>query len=87
MVLEIKAPVAVHKGTAGVALARALGADRAPGGVFAAGDDVTDEDLFRAVRAEVARSVTVRVGAGESAAEWRADGTPELVELLRAVAG
>jgi trehalose-phosphatase len=87
MVLEIKAPAGVNKGTAGVALARSLGADRAPGGVFAAGDDVTDEDLFRAVRAEVARSVTVRVGAGESAAEWRADGTAELVELLRAVAG
>jgi trehalose-phosphatase len=87
MVLEVKAPADVNKGTAGVALARSLGADRAPGGVFAAGDDVTDEDLFRAVRAEVARSVTVRVGAGESAAEWRADGTAALVEVLRAVAG
>jgi trehalose-phosphatase len=83
-VVELRAPVAVDKGTAAVALARALGAERPGGAAFAAGDDVTDEDLFRRARAELPRALTVRVGdAGvATAAEFRVDDPPAVAALL-----
>jgi trehalose-phosphatase len=61
-VVELRPPLAVDKGIASVELARSLGAMRG-GSVLYAGDDRTDEDAFRALRAEYDRSVTVRVGA------------------------
>jgi trehalose-phosphatase len=86
-VVELRAPAAVDKGTAAVALARALGADAPTGAALAAGDDVTDEDMFRRARAELPRAVTVRVGpAGvETAAEHRADDPPAVAALLAAL--
>lgn len=86
-VVELKAPVAVDKGTAALTLARALGADGPAGAAFAAGDDVTDEDLFRRLRAELPRAHTVRVGpAGvATAAEYRAEDPPAFAALLAAL--
>ena len=86
-VVELRAPVAVDKGTAAVALARALGADGPGGAVLAAGDDVTDEDLFRRARAELPQAVTVRVGAPgvATAAEYRATDPPGVAALLEAL--
>ncbi len=47
--------------------------------VIAAGDDTTDEDMFRALPDE---AVTVKVGQGVSAARYRVDGVRALRELI-----
>lgn len=66
-VLELRPPVDVHKGSAAVALATRLAGDERPA-VLAVGDDRTDEDMFRAVRARWPDAVTVRVGANDDGA-------------------
>jgi trehalose 6-phosphate synthase/phosphatase len=50
--------------------------------IFAAGDDVTDEDLFAAVGDE---GYTVKVGIGRSRAGFALDNPRDVVELLRAL--
>ncbi len=90
-IVELRAAAAVDKGTAGVALARALGADAPAAGVFAAGDDVTDEDLFRRLadaRLGARAPVTVRVGAPDAptAAAFRAPDPAALQALLAELA-
>ena len=59
MVYELRPPVAVNKGTAAVGLLTRL-AGRA-GVALYAGDDRTDEDAFRALRAARPDSVTIRI--------------------------
>lgn len=91
MVVELRAPVAVDKGTAGVALARALGADAPAAAVLAAGDDVTDEDLFRHLGEawpEPGRMFTVRVGSPDvpTAAAYRVADPEAFRGVLAAVA-
>ena len=91
MVVELRAPVAVDKGTAGVALARALGAGGPHGAVLAAGDDVTDEDLFRRLAeawSDPGRVFTVRVGAPDTptAAAYRVPDPEAFRAALTAVA-
>lgn len=76
----------VGKGVALVALAEELGVDA----VFYAGDDVTDEQGFAALADDAdagraARRLTVRVGDGETAAQFRVTDEPGLVEVLRAM--
>lgn len=61
-IFELRPPVRVDKGTASVALAERLGALASGASLFFAGDDVTDEDAARALRAASPDSVTVRVG-------------------------
>lgn len=61
MVLEVRPPVSVDKGTAVFSLARALGGLAEDASLLFAGDDRTDEDAFRMLRARDARPVTVRV--------------------------
>jgi len=79
MVLEIRPPVEVHKGTAVLHLARQLGvwadAERGGGGgggggqgaVLYVGDDRTDEDAFRLLRERWPRAITARVSSGDAA--------------------
>lgn len=62
MVLELRPPVAVDKGTASLALAESLGMGRERGGLLFLGDDRTDEDAFRALRERYPQAVTARVG-------------------------
>lgn len=74
----------VGKGVALVALAAELGVDA----VFYAGDDVTDEQGFAALAQDpdgqrAARRLTVRVGPGETSAEFRVPDEPALVEVFR----
>ncbi|MFX0538882.1 trehalose-phosphatase [Ornithinimicrobium sp. Y1847] len=74
----------VGKGAALVDLADELAVDA----VFYAGDDVTDEHAFAALaanddEARSARRLTVRVGEGETAAQFRVEDEPHLVELFR----
>jgi trehalose 6-phosphate phosphatase len=89
MVFELRPPVRVDKGTAVLRLARHLGADAPGAAALFAGDDVTDEDAFRALRAELPGAVTIRVapeddaGAPTTAAEFTAPGLGALRELLR----
>lgn len=82
MVVEVRPPIDVDKGTA--ALEFALRREALPtGSVLYAGDDRTDEDAFRALR-PAGRAVTIRVGsdADESAAEFTLSSSAELGELL-----
>jgi trehalose 6-phosphate phosphatase len=61
-VLELRPPIEVNKGTAAVELAGSLGALHDDAALLCAGDDRTDEDMFREVRRAQPRCVTVRVG-------------------------
>ena len=86
-VLEFKAPVAVDKGTATLALLARWGVtgpaadDRAA--VLAAGDDTTDEHLFQALHDTVPTAYTVRVGDHHPTwAEYRVDAPPGLAAFL-----
>ena len=82
-VLELRPPIAVDKGTAALELAESLGATHDDASLFAAGDDRTDEDLFRALRQRQPRAVTVRVGdAASTEAEFSVPDTDAMRELL-----
>lgn len=85
--LELRPPVRVDKGTASLEVADQLGALGANASLLCAGDDRTDEDMFRAVRTRQPRAVTVHVtGDGgpssETAAEFSVPGTAAMEELL-----
>lgn len=84
MVFELKGAADVDKGTASVALAERLGALRPRGGVLYVGDDRTDEDAFRRLRAAADRAVTIRVGSADQPthAEWRVDAPADVHALL-----
>jgi trehalose 6-phosphate phosphatase len=86
LITEIRPPVAVHKGTAVLALAEELGGGAPTAAFFFAGDDVTDEDAFEHLRARYPAAVTVHVGSRpDTAAEFRVPDAPALRELLAAV--
>lgn len=70
--------VRADKGTALVALRDEVGADV----VTYVGDDVTDEDAFRALGPD---DLTVKVGPGETAARFRVDSPEDAAEVLRLV--
>ena len=86
LVTEIRPPVAIHKGTAVLALADEL-AGGAPGAAFFfAGDDVTDEDAFEQLRGRHPGGVTVHVGSRpDTSAEFQVADVGALRELLAAV--
>lgn len=84
-IYELRPPVHVDKGTAALALARKLGAVGEGASLIFAGDDATDEDGFRFLRAHAPQAVTVRVADGEiseTAAELTVPGTEGMRELL-----
>jgi trehalose 6-phosphate phosphatase len=85
-VIELRPPVQIDKGTAALALAQELGALSADASLLFAGDDVTDEDAFRALRRQLPHAVTVRVLGAESdrptAAEFTLPDTDAVCRLL-----
>ena len=88
-VLELRPPVEIDKGTAAILVAEELGALADSASVLCAGDDRTDEDMFRAFRSRLPNAVTVWVGP-ESAverttAEFHVPDTAAMCELLEAV--
>jgi trehalose-phosphatase len=82
MVLEIRPPVAVDKGTAIERLAGDLGALRDGASLLFAGDDTTDEDAFRLLRAECPKAVTVQVGGTVPTSAEFVVGSPDDIRLL-----
>lgn len=88
-VFELRPPVEIDKGTAAVELARQLGALDTGASLLCAGDDRTDEDMFRALRHAQPRCVTVRVAdaasSHETAAEFFVAHTEAMRMLLEAV--
>jgi trehalose-phosphatase len=88
-VFELRPPVDIDKGTAAVELARQLGAFDPGASLLCAGDDRTDEDMFRALRRAQPQCVTVRVtddaSSGETDAEFFVADTGAMRTLLEAV--
>lgn len=96
-VFEIRPPVAVDKGTAVVRLAEELGAFEPAASLLYAGDDITDEDAFRTLRARAPRAITIHVGPGRlgdesagqlsvpTAAEFVLASTDELLHFLESL--
>lgn len=90
-IFELRPPVAINKGTALLELAAALGVSdhrgALGGSLLYAGDDRTDEDAFRALRARQWNAVTVHVGDGSAhgvltEAEFLLADPPGLRDLL-----
>lgn len=83
-VLELRPPYAADKGRAVLRLASELGANTADASILFAGDDVTDEDAFRALRARLPHAVTISVGyrVASTAARYRLDDPEALRQLL-----
>ena len=88
-VLELRPPVEIDKGTAAILVAEELGALSDGASIFCAGDDRTDEDMFRAFRSRRPDAVTVWVGpesaADRTAAQFHVPDTAAMCELLEAV--
>lgn len=88
MVLEVRPPVRVDKGTAVFALAHRLGALAADAALLFVGDDRTDEDAFRVLRHRAPHAVTVRVadeGGADTVAEFTVPDPPAVCGLLEAL--
>lgn len=85
-ILELRPPVRIDKGSAAVELADSLGALGDGASLLGAGDDNTDEDMFRALRSRARSCVTIRVGddalAHETSAELRIPDPAAMRELL-----
>jgi trehalose 6-phosphate phosphatase len=91
-IFELRPPLPINKGTALIELAEALGVSNnrgmLGGSLLYAGDDRTDEDAFRAIRARQWSAITVHVGEGispggvQTEAEFVLPDPPALRELL-----
>lgn len=88
-VLELRPPLDVNKGTAAVLWVQRLGMSPSAS-VLYIGDDRTDEDAFRELRATFPKAVTIRVGDpdhGETtSAEFRLETPAEVKDFLVALA-
>lgn len=84
-VLELRPPMKINKGTAAVLWTKQVGIAASNSAVYI-GDDRTDEDAFRELRAEFPRAVTIRVGdpdhGEETAAEFRVETPAEVTKFL-----
>ena len=86
-VFEIRPPVAVDKGSAVYRLANDLGALNDTASLFFAGDDETDEDAFRILRAKCPNAVTVQVGTrSPTSAEYVVPSPDDVRALLQRIA-
>lgn len=86
MVVELRPPVLVDKGTAVLTLADALGAHAPSAAVLFAGDDVTDEDAFDRLRRGLPGAVTVNVGTrADTAAEFQVPNPAAFGRVLAAL--
>jgi len=87
-VLELRPPLEVNKGTAAVLWVKRLGTS-ASSSVLYVGDDRTDEDAFRELRAVFPRAVTIRVGDPDhdetTSAEFRVETPAEVKDFLVAL--
>lgn len=85
-VIEVRPPARVDKGTAVIRLGATLGAFADEASILFVGDDSTDEDAFRALRARRAGAVTVRVTHGDdetpTSAEFTLRDTAEVLAFL-----
>ena len=85
-VIEVRPPARIDKGTAVIRLGTALGAFADGASVLFVGDDSTDEDAFRALRARHAAAVTARVTHGDeqtpTSAEFTLNDTADVLEFL-----
>ncbi|HTI64619.1 MAG TPA: trehalose-phosphatase [Gemmatimonadaceae bacterium] len=85
-IFELRPPVRIDKGSAALELAGRLGALHDGASLLAAGDDRTDEDMFRALRERMPSSITIRVGedasAQDTAAEFRVPDPAAMREVL-----
>ncbi|MGH7637339.1 MAG: trehalose-phosphatase [Gemmatimonadaceae bacterium] len=68
-IVELRPPLDIDKGTACVAFLERHGVTRDRGSVLYIGDDRTDEDAFRELRAVLPDTVTIRVASAEDATE------------------
>ena len=85
MVFEVRPPAQINKGTAVLTLGRNLGGLSGEGALVFIGDDLSDEDAFRALRSRSKAPVTVRVSEEEiaqTAAEFRVRDPAEVREFL-----
>jgi trehalose 6-phosphate phosphatase len=85
--LEVRPPLDVDKGTASLELAGSLGALGGAGSILCAGDDLSDEDAFHALRRASPDCVTVSVGADSpnTVAEFSVPDTEATRTLLEAI--
>jgi trehalose 6-phosphate phosphatase len=84
-VIELRPPIDVNKGTAALELALSLGALDHEASILCAGDDRTDEDMFRELRRAQPRCATVRVGHDATASDTAAEFSlpdPDAMRLL-----
>jgi trehalose-phosphatase len=84
-VLELRPPIDINKGTASVELVARLGALDGDASLFCAGDDRTDEDMFRELRRAQPRCVTVRVGDDLTAPDTSAEFAVPDLEGMRSL--
>jgi trehalose-phosphatase len=88
-VLELRPPLDVNKGTAAVLWVKRLGISSSAS-VLYIGDDRTDEDAFRELRAAFPKAITIRVGDPEhgetTSAEFRLETPAEVKDFLVALA-
>lgn len=76
MVFELRPPIGVNKGTAAIAFVEQVTGGTVEPSILCAGDDRTDEDAFRMLRARYQDAVTVRVASTDG------DSEPTAAELV-----
>jgi trehalose 6-phosphate phosphatase len=82
-IFEVRPPAQIDKGTAVLALAERLTSGSDEASFLFAGDDVTDEDAIRALRAHHPRAVTVRIASDGASIDTDAEFSLRDTEAMR----